>query len=131
MFKTNVTFGTKPGFGSAPLYLLINESTLPLQGGRNGSQHLDSSSPVFYGTRQLLSLISQDCSQLYLKYMLTPSFFFFFFQRVTHAHRVPQDFHARFKASSRTYVYRIALGVSHHTLLPLTDWNLCWSLRNT
>ncbi|XP_038153994.1 tRNA pseudouridine synthase-like 1 isoform X2 [Cyprinodon tularosa] len=51
--------------------------------------------------------------------------------RVTHAHRVPQDFHARFKARSRTYVYRIALGVSHHTLLPLTDWNLCWSLRNT
>lgn len=51
--------------------------------------------------------------------------------RVTHAHRVPDDFHARFRAQSRTYVYRIALGVRHHTLLPLTDWNLCWSLRNT
>lgn len=51
--------------------------------------------------------------------------------RVTHAHRVPDDFHARFRAQSRTYVYRIALGVHHHTLLPLTDWNLCWSLRNT
>ncbi|XP_043976928.1 tRNA pseudouridine synthase-like 1 [Gambusia affinis] len=51
--------------------------------------------------------------------------------RVTHAHRVPDDFHARYHAQSRTYVYRIALGVTHHTLLPLTDWNLCWSLRNT
>lgn len=51
--------------------------------------------------------------------------------RVTHAHRVPDDFHARFRAQSRTYVYRIALGVHHHTLLPLTDWNLCWSLCNT
>ncbi|XP_054881998.1 tRNA pseudouridine synthase-like 1 [Poeciliopsis prolifica] len=51
--------------------------------------------------------------------------------RVTHANRVPDDFHARYCAQSRTYVYRIALGVTHHTLLPLTDWNLCWSLRNT
>ncbi|KAM4741185.1 tRNA pseudouridine synthase-like 1 isoform 2-T2 [Anableps anableps] len=51
--------------------------------------------------------------------------------RVTHAHRVPDDFHARFHAQSRTYVYRIALGITHHTLLPLTDCNLCWSLRNT
>ncbi|XP_012725927.2 tRNA pseudouridine synthase-like 1 [Fundulus heteroclitus] len=51
--------------------------------------------------------------------------------RVTQAHRVPDDFHARFRAQSRTYVYRIALGVPHHTLLPLTDWNLCWSLRDT
>ncbi|XP_047204270.1 tRNA pseudouridine synthase-like 1 isoform X3 [Girardinichthys multiradiatus] len=51
--------------------------------------------------------------------------------RVTHAHRVPDNFHARFRAQSRTYIYRIALGVTHHTLLPLTDENLCWSLRNT
>ncbi|MEQ2300732.1 hypothetical protein AMECASPLE_028864 [Ameca splendens] len=50
---------------------------------------------------------------------------------VTHAHRVPDNFHARFRAQSRTYIYRIALGVTHHTLLPLTDENLCWSLRNT
>ncbi|CAI5688316.1 tRNA pseudouridine synthase-like 1 isoform X1 [Oreochromis niloticus] len=51
--------------------------------------------------------------------------------RITRAHRVPYDFHARFRAQSRTYVYRIALGISHHSLLPLTDWDLCWSLRNT
>uniref|UniRef100_A0A1A8ETK5 tRNA pseudouridine synthase n=1 Tax=Nothobranchius korthausae TaxID=1143690 RepID=A0A1A8ETK5_9TELE len=51
--------------------------------------------------------------------------------RVTHAHRVSQDFHARFCAQSRTYIYRLALGISHHTLLPLTDENLCWGLRST
>ncbi|XP_056221124.1 tRNA pseudouridine synthase-like 1 [Seriola aureovittata] len=51
--------------------------------------------------------------------------------RITRAHRVPVDFHARFNAKSRTYVYRIALGISQHSLLPLTDHNLCWNLRNT
>ncbi|XP_071750585.1 tRNA pseudouridine synthase-like 1 [Centroberyx gerrardi] len=51
--------------------------------------------------------------------------------RITRAYRVPGDFHARFGARSRTYVYRIALGVSHHHQLPLTDCSLCWSLRNT
>ncbi|CAK6979498.1 tRNA pseudouridine synthase-like 1 [Scomber scombrus] len=51
--------------------------------------------------------------------------------RVTHAHRVPDNFHARFRALSRTYVYRIALGVSNFSQLPLTDHDLCWSLRNT
>ncbi|XP_031179790.1 tRNA pseudouridine synthase-like 1 [Sander lucioperca] len=51
--------------------------------------------------------------------------------RITSALRVPDDFHARFCAQSRTYVYRIALGISHHSLLPLTDHNLCWNLRNT
>uniref|UniRef100_A0A3Q0S903 tRNA pseudouridine synthase n=1 Tax=Amphilophus citrinellus TaxID=61819 RepID=A0A3Q0S903_AMPCI len=51
-------------------------------------------------------------------------------QIITRAHRVPHDFHARFCAQSRTYVYRIALGISHHSLLPITDYDLCWSLRN-
>ncbi|AWP03111.1 tRNA pseudouridine synthase [Scophthalmus maximus] len=51
--------------------------------------------------------------------------------RLTRAHRVPHNFHARFCADSRTYVYRVALGISHRSLLPLTDHNLCWSLRNT
>nr|XP_019942207.1 PREDICTED: tRNA pseudouridine synthase-like 1 isoform X1 [Paralichthys olivaceus]XP_019942208.1 PREDICTED: tRNA pseudouridine synthase-like 1 isoform X1 [Paralichthys olivaceus]XP_019942209.1 PREDICTED: tRNA pseudouridine synthase-like 1 isoform X1 [Paralichthys olivaceus] len=51
--------------------------------------------------------------------------------RVTHAHRVSDNFHARFCADSRTYVYRIALGISHSSLLPLTDHDLCWNLRNT
>lgn len=51
--------------------------------------------------------------------------------RITQALRVPADFHARYRAQSRTYVYRVALGISHHALLPLTDHNLCWGLRNT
>ncbi|XP_040889014.1 tRNA pseudouridine synthase-like 1 [Toxotes jaculatrix] len=51
--------------------------------------------------------------------------------RITHAHRVPDNFHARFHAKSRTYVYRIALGIPSHSLLPLTDHDLCWNLRNT
>ncbi|XP_053172114.1 tRNA pseudouridine synthase-like 1 [Scomber japonicus] len=51
--------------------------------------------------------------------------------KVTHAYRVPDNFHARFRAQSRTYVYRIALGVSHFSQLPLTDHDLCWSLHNT
>ncbi|KAM7401865.1 hypothetical protein PAMP_017142 [Pampus punctatissimus] len=48
--------------------------------------------------------------------------------RITSAHRVPDDFHARFCALSRTYVYRIALGVTHSSQLPLTENNVCWSL---
>ncbi|XP_037628736.1 tRNA pseudouridine synthase-like 1 isoform X2 [Sebastes umbrosus] len=51
--------------------------------------------------------------------------------RITRAHRVPDDFHARFRAQSRTYVYRIALGMSHHSLFPLTDRDLCWNLCDT
>ncbi|XP_035007158.1 tRNA pseudouridine synthase-like 1 [Hippoglossus stenolepis] len=51
--------------------------------------------------------------------------------RITHAHRVSNNFHARFRADSRTYVYRIALGISHRSLLPLTDHDMCWTLRNT
>ncbi|XP_076610860.1 tRNA pseudouridine synthase-like 1 [Chaetodon auriga] len=49
--------------------------------------------------------------------------------RVTRAHRVPDDFHARFRAQSRTYVYRIALGLPCHFLFPLTDSSLCWNLH--
>ncbi|XP_026204475.1 tRNA pseudouridine synthase-like 1 [Anabas testudineus] len=51
--------------------------------------------------------------------------------RITSAHHVSDDFHARFHAQSRTYVYRVALGTPHHTELPLTDFNLCWNLCNT
>uniref|UniRef100_A0A3Q4AIS9 tRNA pseudouridine synthase n=1 Tax=Mola mola TaxID=94237 RepID=A0A3Q4AIS9_MOLML len=51
--------------------------------------------------------------------------------RVTRARRVPDDFHARFRAQARTYVYRIALGIRHYSLLPITEHDLCWSLRNT
>lgn len=50
--------------------------------------------------------------------------------RVTHAHRVSEDFHARIQAQSRTYVYRIALGICHQSVLPIQR-DLCWNLRNT
>ncbi|XP_029288002.1 tRNA pseudouridine synthase-like 1 [Cottoperca gobio] len=50
---------------------------------------------------------------------------------ITRAQRVPENFHARYCAQSRTYVYRIALGISHHSLIPLTDQHLCWSIPNT
>ncbi|XP_034389322.1 tRNA pseudouridine synthase-like 1 isoform X2 [Cyclopterus lumpus] len=50
--------------------------------------------------------------------------------RVTRALRVPDHFHARFRARSRTYVYRLALGVAHRSLLPLTEGNLCWNLHD-
>uniref|UniRef100_A0A8C5HTP0 tRNA pseudouridine synthase n=1 Tax=Gouania willdenowi TaxID=441366 RepID=A0A8C5HTP0_GOUWI len=47
--------------------------------------------------------------------------------RVTHAHHVPNDFHSRFCVQSRTYVYRIVLGLGHYSLFPLTECDLCWS----
>ncbi|XP_054640987.1 tRNA pseudouridine synthase-like 1 isoform X2 [Dunckerocampus dactyliophorus] len=46
---------------------------------------------------------------------------------VTRAHRVPDDFNARFRALSRTYVYRIALG----SQVPLVERDMCWNLRHT
>ncbi|XP_028261330.1 tRNA pseudouridine synthase-like 1 [Parambassis ranga] len=51
--------------------------------------------------------------------------------RITQAYRVPDHFHARHHAQSRTYVYQIALGISHPSLLPLTDFDFCWNLHNT
>ncbi|KAK5872759.1 hypothetical protein PBY51_013431 [Eleginops maclovinus] len=50
---------------------------------------------------------------------------------ITRALRVPDHFHARFLAHSRTYVYRLALGIPYHSLLPFTERHLCWNLRNT
>ncbi|CAL8340623.1 unnamed protein product [Merluccius merluccius] len=51
--------------------------------------------------------------------------------RITRVHRVPVHFHARFRAESRTYVYRVALGVPHRSQLPLAEHSLCWGLPNT
>ncbi|XP_029990123.1 tRNA pseudouridine synthase-like 1 [Sphaeramia orbicularis] len=50
--------------------------------------------------------------------------------RIIRAHRVRDDFHARYRAQSRTYVYRIALGISRYQL-PVTESDMCWSLHNT
>ncbi|XP_072521754.1 tRNA pseudouridine synthase-like 1 isoform X2 [Salminus brasiliensis] len=51
--------------------------------------------------------------------------------RITRVCRVPSDFHARYYAMSRTYVYRLATGVSHHSEMPVTEKDLCWALRDT
>ncbi|XP_067286979.1 tRNA pseudouridine synthase-like 1 isoform X2 [Pseudorasbora parva] len=51
--------------------------------------------------------------------------------RITRAYRVHSDFHARYQAISRTYVYRLALGLRHHTEMPVTERDLCWALRDT
>ncbi|XP_074074862.1 tRNA pseudouridine synthase-like 1 isoform X2 [Macrotis lagotis] len=48
--------------------------------------------------------------------------------RVVRSFRVPDDFHARFEATSRTYLYRVVTGCSLDTL-SVFDQNLCWALR--
>ncbi|XP_066526558.1 tRNA pseudouridine synthase-like 1 [Hoplias malabaricus] len=50
--------------------------------------------------------------------------------RITKAYRVPNDFHARYLATSRTYVYRMATRISHHSEMPITEKDLCWALQN-
>ncbi|XP_030634193.1 tRNA pseudouridine synthase-like 1 [Chanos chanos] len=51
--------------------------------------------------------------------------------RITRAFRVQRDFHARYRARSRTYVYRLATSVSHRTQMPLTESDLCWGIHDT
>ncbi|XP_072464570.1 tRNA pseudouridine synthase-like 1 isoform X3 [Notamacropus eugenii] len=48
--------------------------------------------------------------------------------RVIRAFRVPDDFHARFEATSRTYLYRVATGCSLD-MLSVFDRNRCWDLK--
>ncbi|XP_027764864.1 tRNA pseudouridine synthase-like 1 [Empidonax traillii] len=47
--------------------------------------------------------------------------------RILSAHRVPSSFHARFSALSRTYIYRLLLGCSHHSQVPVFERDLCWA----
>ncbi|KAJ8360614.1 hypothetical protein SKAU_G00171390 [Synaphobranchus kaupii] len=47
------------------------------------------------------------------------------------AYRVREAFHARYRALSRTYTYRLVTGFTHHAQLPVMERNLCWSLRDT
>ncbi|XP_060766231.1 tRNA pseudouridine synthase-like 1 isoform X2 [Neoarius graeffei] len=51
--------------------------------------------------------------------------------RITRVYRVQNDFHARYRATSRTYVYRLATGICRHTELPITEKDLCWTLWDT
>ncbi|XP_054251010.1 tRNA pseudouridine synthase-like 1 [Indicator indicator] len=46
---------------------------------------------------------------------------------ILNAHRVAGDFHARFSALSRTYIYRLLLGCLHHTEIPVFERDLCWA----
>ncbi|XP_061076341.1 tRNA pseudouridine synthase-like 1 isoform X2 [Conger conger] len=47
------------------------------------------------------------------------------------AYRVADTFHARFRASARTYTYRLLTGLSHQRQFPLVERDLCWALQNT
>ncbi|NXD79713.1 PUSL1 protein, partial [Halcyon senegalensis] len=47
--------------------------------------------------------------------------------RILNAHRVAASFHARFSALSRTYVYRLLVGCTHHSEVPVFERDLCWA----
>ncbi|GCB72479.1 tRNA pseudouridine synthase-like 1 isoform X2 [Scyliorhinus torazame] len=49
---------------------------------------------------------------------------------VLKAFRVADDFSARFRALSRTYVYRLVTGCCHRSHLPVFERNLCWPTAN-
>ncbi|XP_062960192.1 tRNA pseudouridine synthase-like 1 [Cynocephalus volans] len=49
--------------------------------------------------------------------------------RILQAFRVHSDFHARYAATSRTYLYRLATGCPRPDRLPVFERNLCWALR--
>ncbi|KAK1159463.1 tRNA pseudouridine synthase-like 1 [Acipenser oxyrinchus oxyrinchus] len=45
------------------------------------------------------------------------------------AYRVADDIHARYRALSRTYVYRIITGARHYSQLPVFERSLCWAVH--
>ncbi|XP_065277501.1 tRNA pseudouridine synthase-like 1 [Emys orbicularis] len=47
--------------------------------------------------------------------------------RILSAYQVSDNFHARFSALSRTYVYRLVTGCSHHSQIPVFERDLCWA----
>ncbi|XP_067873400.1 tRNA pseudouridine synthase-like 1 isoform X2 [Heterodontus francisci] len=49
---------------------------------------------------------------------------------VLKAVRVADNFHARFGALSRTYVYRLVTGCCHRSQLPVFERHLCWPVTN-
>ncbi|XP_041062564.1 tRNA pseudouridine synthase-like 1 isoform X1 [Carcharodon carcharias] len=49
---------------------------------------------------------------------------------VLKAFRVADNFNARFRALSRTYVYRLVTGCCHRSQLPVFERNLCWPVAN-
>ncbi|XP_052571650.1 glycolipid transfer protein domain-containing protein 2 isoform X2 [Peromyscus californicus insignis] len=51
--------------------------------------------------------------------------------RVLKAFRVPNNFHARHAATSRTYLYRLATGCPWPDQLPVFEQNVCWALQTT
>ncbi|KAM6434579.1 tRNA pseudouridine synthase-like 1 isoform 6-T7 [Liasis olivaceus] len=50
--------------------------------------------------------------------------------RVLSACRVSSNFHARFSARARTYVYRVATGCNAYPDLPVFERDLCWANRH-
>ncbi|XP_014465587.2 tRNA pseudouridine synthase-like 1 isoform X2 [Alligator mississippiensis] len=49
--------------------------------------------------------------------------------RILSACQVPDDFHARFSALSRTYIYRLVMGCSYNFQIPVFERDLCWAPR--
>ncbi|KAM9256268.1 tRNA pseudouridine synthase-like 1 [Cariama cristata] len=47
--------------------------------------------------------------------------------RILNAYRVTDSFHARFSALSRTYVYRLLMGCTHYSEIPVFERDLCWA----
>ncbi|KFV03861.1 tRNA pseudouridine synthase-like 1, partial [Tauraco erythrolophus] len=47
--------------------------------------------------------------------------------RILNVCRVTSSFHARFSALSRTYIYRLLMGCTHYSEVPVFEKDLCWA----